>query len=118
MVWMEVENETCSGPCAVVAGLLLLAVLPAVWWVAGWEYALAVWLGMLIVAGTMDWFALAWRIPSEAKAASRLALAEFKRLHPADEVKGVAVRSVEPERFVFSVRYETSNIVSFPTARR
>jgi hypothetical protein len=118
MVLMQVERETNPGPFVIVVGLVLLPVVPVVWWYGGWRYGLSVWFGTLIVAGIIDWLVLAWRIPSEARAASRLAVAEFKRLYPSNSVVSVAVRAVEPDRFVFSVRYQEAQTISMPPQRR
>lgn len=118
MVLMQVERETNPGPFVIIVGLVLLPVVPVVWWYGGWRYGLSVWFGTLIVAGIIDWLVLAWRIPSEARAASRLAVAEFKRLYPSNSVVSVAVRAVEPDRFVFSVRYQEAHTISMPPQRR
>ncbi len=115
---MEIERELNPGFCVVVSGCLLLPVQTAVWWFAGCEWALAVWIDTLLVAGLADRLVAAWRLPPRAWAASKLTLAEFKRLHPADTVLSVAVREVEPERFVFSVRYQEPVTICDPPPRR
>ena len=48
MTWMQVERATL-GPCVLFAGFLLMPVVPAVWWYAGWEYGVGTWLGVLFV---------------------------------------------------------------------
>src|SRR6266511_4347637 len=104
MVWMEVEYETNPNPCVLLLFCLAFPLVPLVWWYAGWVNGLFAWFGLSIAVGVVNWFVAAWSIPPEARTAAKLAVEEFKRLYPADTVKSVAVRGVEPERFVFSVR--------------
>jgi hypothetical protein len=118
MVWMEVEHETNPNPRVLLLFCLAFPLVPLVWWYSGWVNGFFAWFGVSVAVGMVDSFVAAWRIPPEARGASKLAVEEFRRLHSTDTVKSVAVRAVEPERFVFSVRYETPNTVSFPTARR
>jgi hypothetical protein len=57
-------------------------------------------------------------MPPGARAASKLALAEFKRLHPDDTVLTSAVRAGDSDRFVFSVRYQPRETICDPPPRR
>jgi hypothetical protein len=118
MVWMQVEGALNPGRFLLVCGSLQLPLVAFVWWYAGWENGLGIWFATTIAAGIAGWFVAAWRVPSEARPASKSALAEFKKLHPTDTVVSVAVRAVQPGRFVFSIRYQPRGLIVKPPRRR
>lgn len=111
MVWVE---EADVGPLVCVAGVLGLTTGAAAWWLHNfWAGALAyLGIGCATIVARQLW--LQARLPRGARSAARQVLAWLRERHPDERVEEVAVRAVEPGRFVIAVRSGLGR----PTPRR
>src|SRR5262249_11320801 len=112
VAWVEVETD--AGPTVLVAGVLGLASGTVVWWRADLCSGAFAYLGVgfAIILGRQFWLQ-AW-LPTDARRAAHRVLTWFREQCPGERVEGVAVRAVEPGRFVFAVRHGFGR----PTPRR
>ena len=60
----------------------------------------------------------AWRLPAEARGTADRVRLWFRERFPELRIEGVAVRAIEPERFVITVFYSDPPCISIPRARR
>jgi hypothetical protein len=100
-----VEVELNGGPWVLIAGVLGLVCGAAAWWYGDFCSGLFAYLGVgcgLLLARQL-WFQ-AW-LPSDARRASNCVLAWFRQRFPNERVDSVAVRAVEPGRYVIAVRH-------------
>lgn len=77
------------------------------WWWDEWllgDVAAAV--GTLVCFG---YFRTVFRLHEGIREALALARSEFQQRYPTEHIKDVALRAVEPERFVFSIRSRMGN---------
>jgi hypothetical protein len=103
VAWVEVETD--DGPWGLVAGTLGVAAGAAVWWLRDFYAGALAYLGVgLAVIMARDLWFQAW-LPRDARRAARRVLAWFRERFPDEGVEGVAVRAVEPGRFVIAVRH-------------
>ena len=112
MAWVEVEAD--AEPWVFVVGFVGLAVGAGVWWCRDFCAGAFAYLGVgfaLIMARQL-W--LQAQLPWEARRAAKRVLAWFRERFPDERVAGVAVRAVEPGRFVIAVRHG----FGMPTPRR
>jgi hypothetical protein len=115
MRWLETEKD--MGPTVLLWGLLGWGVGIAVFFVSNW--LMAVLLGLLTVATLsilLDFIA-SWRMPAEARCAAEHAVAAFTNSYPDYKLSSVALRAIEDDRFVYSIRYDTPNGSSKPQSR-
>jgi len=103
MAWVEVETDEESW--VLVASGLGLATGVAVWWLRDFftgacAYPIA---GFAVLMARQAWVQL--RLPGDAHLAAERVLAWFRERFPSERVEGVAVRAVEPGRFVIAVRH-------------
>jgi hypothetical protein len=112
MAWVEVEEDV--GAWFYVGCYLAFAAGLAVWWWRGFAAGLAIYLGVgcAAVLGRQLWLQMV--LPREARQAARVVLAWFRERYPEERVEGVAVRAIEPQRFVIAVRHGCGR----PTPRR
>jgi hypothetical protein len=112
VAWVEVEGD--AEPWVFVTGGIGLVSGAVVWWrqdsCAGLFAYLGV--GFAIILARQLW--LQARLPREARRAANRVLAWFREQFPGEQVEGVAVRAVEPGRYVIAVRHG----FGMPTPRR
>jgi hypothetical protein len=103
MAWVEVEAN--AEPWVFVAGGFGLVSGAVVWWRQDFCAGLIAYLGVgfAIVMARQLWLQ-AW-LPWDARRAANRVVAWFREHFPGERVEGVAVRSVEPGRFVIAVRH-------------
>jgi hypothetical protein len=106
--------ETDAEPCVFVAGAVGLAVGAVVWWVRDFCEGAFVYLGVGFAVMMARQICLQAWLPRDARRAAKRVLAWFREQFPEERVKGVAVRAVEPERFVIAIRHG----FGMPTPRR
>jgi hypothetical protein len=100
---------------ATLIGLTLGAL--ATWWFGGRS-------GTIVIAIAPAFLILAIqfgriiRLPAEARRAAEHVGRWFEARFPDHQLKSLAVRAVEPERYVISVRCERNGVKSWPTPRR
>ena len=111
MPWVGVE-ETDGRP-VLIAGLLGLAGGAVVWWYFNFWDAFFAYLGIVFAILLSLHF---WRqicLPWGARRGARLVLAWFRERFPDEQVKGVAVRAIEPNRYIIAIYHG----FGFPTPR-
>ncbi len=103
MVWIEVEEDFY--PWVLVAGLIALASGAAVWWYEGLIAAFGTYLvvGIVVLAARKSW--LMMRLPRDVRFAANRVLEWYRERFPHERVDSVAVRAVEPGRFIIAVRH-------------
>jgi hypothetical protein len=103
MPWVEVEAD--SEPWVFVAGGVGLAAGAAVWWLRDFCAGAFAYLGVgfVVILARQLWLQ-AW-LPRDARRAAKRVLAWFREQFRDERVDGVAVRAVEPGRFVITVRH-------------
>ena len=74
------------------------------WYWANWRIGLVSYLASILLVGAL-FDRRRDLAPSDAERAMELAVAAFTGLYPEDRVDSVALRAVEPDRLVISVRY-------------
>jgi hypothetical protein len=112
MAWVEVEEEL--GPWMLLFGYADFAAGLAVWIWYDLVTALVVYLGVLFSVSMLRGLYLQLHLPRAARLAAQRALDFFREQFPEERVKSVAVRAIEAERIVVSVRYG----LGYPTPRR
>lgn len=116
MAWVEVEED---GKLAMVVAVIVggAAAIP-VWRHTGfWSGLLAFYAagtcGMLVYG-----FVRMLLLPTKARTTAKRVRNWFGEQFPNLRILSVAVRAIEPERYVIAVRYEAPQTRSYPTARR
>jgi hypothetical protein len=111
MLWVDVEEE--SGAWAAIAGVLGLVIGVVVWWyrvlLSGVFALLVIWLVAILV--NLIWFQIL--LPRDARRAAKNVRSWFRAQFPEERVESVAVRAVDPERYVIVIRHG----FGFPTPR-
>lgn len=103
MAWVEVEEE--FEPWVSIVGTFAFVVGVGVWWYRDFCAGAAAYLGIGFSAFFAREFWLQMRLPREARRAAKVALARFRERFPEERVESVAVRAIEPERYVIAVRH-------------
>ena len=100
-----------------------------VWSLIGWGIGIAVYLSEGWVLGVISFFLATGlacliqefigsiRIPTEARCFSNEAVSAFEKAYPDAQITSVALRAIEEERYIFSVRYQSPRQISKPEAR-
>ena len=103
MAWVEIEED--SSPAVLLAGAFCIpAGLVAWWWYdLGTGVVVYLFVGWSVILVRGCW--LQMLLPSEARRAAKMVLAWFREQFPEERIEGVAVRAVEPERFIIAVRH-------------
>ena len=116
MRWLEIEKDMGASDLLWVA--LGWGVGTAVFFVSDW--VTAIFGGMLtaIVLSLLADFVVAWHIPKDARRAADKAVAAFANLYPSYKLSNVALRAIEDDRYVFSIRYDAPKEYSTPQVRR
>ncbi|VTU01563.1 unnamed protein product [Gemmataceae bacterium] len=112
MAWVEVESDT--GPWVLIAGGLGLVAGATVFWCHDFCAGMFTYLGVGFTVIQARQFWLRAQLPRDARSAARRVLAWFREQFPGERVEGVAVRAVEPGRFVIAIRHG----YGMPTPRR
>ena len=114
MPWVGVEVESDAEPWGCIAGAAGLTAGAAVWWARDFCTGALAYLGVgaAVLLARQLW--LQARLPRDARPAAKRVLAWFGEQFPDERVEGVAVRAVEPGRFVIAVRHG----FGMPTPRR
>lgn len=105
------------GPSVLLYGCLAWGVGIAVFFVAGWVMAIVA--GLAVAASTkvlVDLVASS-RISADARLAADKAVDAFTNSYPDYNLSSVALRAIEDDRYVYSIRYEAPNQLSKPQAR-
>jgi hypothetical protein len=101
MTWCGVEEEflssRCAGAVSLVFGLFIW------WWLGDWRPGILAYLPAGITAVALRDLWLQLRLPGDAGLAAHIVLAWFREHFPEKVIRGVAIRSVESDRFVVSV---------------
>jgi hypothetical protein len=115
MHWVEVEADTDMwSPVAGCVGFVIVAIA---WWYGNfWLSLFILYAIVLLIHLTVGFWRSAY-LPKDAWYAGMLVEKWFREHFPEKRVESVAVRAVEPQRFVISVRYTERKIVSYPIAR-
>lgn len=106
---IEVEHDHGRAATVVLSGVACAAGI-AGWWLADccWgliAYFVAVWI--LVTMRLLVTSLLQPPLPADASRAVEKALEAFARRYPDDKVTSTAIRAVEPDRIIVSVRYGT-----------
>jgi hypothetical protein len=103
MAWVEVEKD--PEPWVWIAGVVGLTAGAIVWWQRDFCTGLFAYLGVgfAVILARQLW-SQAW-LPQEARRAAKLVLAWYRERFPDERVEGVAVRAIEPDRYVIAVRH-------------
>lgn len=112
MTWVDVEADI--HPFALIAGTIGLACGAVAWWVH--DFCTGFWVYLAVGCGAVFTWQI-WlqvRLPREARQAARLVLEWFREQFPEERIEGVAVRAMEPTRYVIAVRHGFGK----PTPRR
>jgi hypothetical protein len=103
MAWVEVEADNKWWiPIAGVVGLMSGAVI---WWQRDFCAGLVAYLGVGFAAVLARQFWLQAWLPREARSAAALVLTWYRERIPDERVESVAVRAIEPTRYVVAVRH-------------
>ena len=117
MRWLETERD--MGPFVLLWGALGWGVGIAVFFISNWLMAVLAGLSTVGILSMLVEVVSSWRIPKDTRRAAETAVAAFKSLYPDCKLASVALRAVEENRFVYSLRYDgPRNIRSTPQARR
>ncbi len=112
MAWVEVEADV--EPWVFIAGTIGLAVGAVVWWRRDFCTGAFAYLGVGFALLVVRQLWLQMWLPRAARREAHRVLAWFRERFPDERVEGVAVRAVQPERFVIAVRHG----FGMPTPRR
>jgi hypothetical protein len=112
MFWIEVEEEPASW--SDLTCYLAIAVGVAVWWWNDLVTGVMASLGAATLGVALQVIWLQIRLPREARRAARVVVAWYQKRFPQEPVASVAVRAIEPDRYVISIRHE----VGQPRIRR
>ena len=112
MAWVDVEED--GEPWVLIAGVAGLASGAIVWWHRDFCTAFFAYLavGFAVIIARQLWSQA--RLPWEARRTANLVLAWFREHFPNERVESVAIRAIEPGRYVIAVRHG----FGMPTPRR
>jgi hypothetical protein len=100
------------------------------WSLIGWGVALTVFffssffnalLAAVLTVGVfklLNDYRLSWRIPTEARLLADKAVLAFNEAYPKSIFRSAALRAIEVDRYVYSIRYDDPNQTSRPGSRR
>lgn len=115
----SLETEKDMGPSILAWGVASWALGITAFFLSGW--LLAAFIGFIVPSSLIVLLAYveSWRIPREARQLAEAAVTAFKESYPDYQVTSVALRATEPERYIYSIRYDLpSGCRSTPQARR
>ncbi len=112
MTWVDMETEAV--PWEMIAYGVALLLGAAIWWWLGICAGLIAYINVGIALTLVRDMWLQARLPQDAHHATQRVLAWFQERFPDERAEGVAVRAVEPGRFVIAVLYG----IGRPTPRR
>lgn len=117
MPWLDTERDL--SPFEPLWGALALGLGVAIFFVSSLWIAILVTIATVIVIGLLSDLIASIGIPSDARTASKRAVDAFRESYPECRFSNVALRAVESDRFVFSVRFDAPNgVLHEPQARR
>jgi hypothetical protein len=112
MAWVDVETD--AGLWVMIAGCFGLVTGAVVFWRHDFCAGMFTYLGVGSAVILTRQFWLQAQLPRDARIEARRVLAWFREHFPGERVEGVAVRAVEPGRFVIAIRHGFGR----PTPRR
>jgi len=115
MRWLQIEKDI--GPSVVLFGVLGWSVGIAVFLLSDWLTAIFAGCITAVAPPILVDLIASWRIPAEARLDAEKAVAEFTKLYPERTLDSVALRAIEDDRFVYSIRYDEPNVGSMPQQR-
>jgi hypothetical protein len=117
MRWLETEKD--MGPSVLLWGALGWGIGIAVFFMSDWVTAIFAGLIAVAITSLLVGLVASWHIPAEARHAADRAVDAFNKLYPNCKLASVALRSIEENRYVYSIRYDgPDNVRSKPQARR
>jgi hypothetical protein len=117
MRWLETENDM-SGRPLVLCTLLGLGVGLTVYYLSNFLNALLSGILTVVFISVLSDYLSSWRVPTEARILAEKAIFAFCESYPDFRVRSVALRAIEVDRFVYSIRYDAQNHTSRPGLRR
>jgi hypothetical protein len=114
--WLEIEKG--MSPWILLWSLIAWGIGIAVYLSYDWFLGVASFVLTMGLIYFTTQFIESLGISAAAKIDANEAVAAFESAYPGDQITSVALRAVEEERYVYSMRYRSPGQISFPEPRR